>query len=306
MKQPVLSIITPVYNREDCILKCLTSVKKQTITNCIEHIVINDGSIDNTKSIIEEFASQNNYVKFIDFNINRGTNAARNAGIRIAKGQFTVFLDSDDIFLSNAIETIFAVIEKYQGYSHYLFPQECQRVKFAEVTDVTLIRYEDWVNRKVEGDFVHVISSNILKQFPFEEEIRIYEALTLLRVYKAEEKMLCIPKEIALRDRGRKDSVTNDMLLFKKNAIKYQFFYIYTELIEHNSVMNRDILIARFNKLCMLGAALGEKSSIVELSRLLNINNTYSKSATLVCSFKLSFGLREIIKTYSWLKFRFS
>ena len=96
------SIITPVYNRADCIMRCMQSVEKSMQTQFgggnIEHVIVDDGSLDSTVSIIEDYAKQHPHVVFVKFPQNRGTNAARNEAIRRAKGKWVVILDSDDYF----------------------------------------------------------------------------------------------------------------------------------------------------------------------------------------------------------------
>lgn len=77
------SIITPVYNRADCIMRCMQSVEKSMLTQFggggnIEHVIVDDGSLDSTASIVEDFAKQHPHVVSVKFPQNRGTNAARN------------------------------------------------------------------------------------------------------------------------------------------------------------------------------------------------------------------------------------
>lgn len=116
------SIITPVYNREDCIERCLLSVVKQQKWDIeFEHIVVDDGSSDNTKAIIEDYANRYPHISFIHFEKNKGTNAARNKAIEKASGDFCIILDSDDYFVDEALKIINNTIQKNKLYKHYLF-----------------------------------------------------------------------------------------------------------------------------------------------------------------------------------------
>lgn len=90
----MLSIIIPVYNVENYLHECLNSVVNQTYRD-IEIIIVNDGSTDNSKVIIEDFRKKDNRIIFIDQD-NQGLAAARNAGVEIASGEYIAFLDSDD------------------------------------------------------------------------------------------------------------------------------------------------------------------------------------------------------------------
>ena len=76
------SIITPVFNREDCVARCLDSVVENLKWGIeLEHIVVDDGSHDSTANIVQRYAMKYPHIHFIKFDKNRGTNAARNAAI---------------------------------------------------------------------------------------------------------------------------------------------------------------------------------------------------------------------------------
>lgn len=92
-----LSIIIPVYNVQDYIRECIESVLNQTIKE-IEIIVVDDGSLDNSMKIVNQFSD--NRIKIIRQE-NKGLSSARNAGISIAKGEYIAFIDSDDFIIHN-------------------------------------------------------------------------------------------------------------------------------------------------------------------------------------------------------------
>jgi len=90
-----VSIIIPVYNTEKYLKRCLDSVINQTLKD-IEIICINDCSTDNSLKILKEYAKSDNRIKIIDFRENKGVAVARNEAMKIAKGEYIGFLDSDD------------------------------------------------------------------------------------------------------------------------------------------------------------------------------------------------------------------
>ncbi|MBP1990983.1 glycosyltransferase [Paenibacillus eucommiae] len=98
-ERPFFSVIIPTYNRERFIGKTIKSVLQQTCTD-YEIIVVDDGSTDHTAKIINSFGSQVRYV----YQKNSGPSVARNTGIRLAKGKYIAFLDSDDLFLPHKLE----------------------------------------------------------------------------------------------------------------------------------------------------------------------------------------------------------
>lgn len=97
------SIIIPVYNTANYILKCLDSVYNQTFKD-YEIIVINDGSTDNSHNIINENKKKYN-IKYFKID-NQGLSAARNYGIQNASGEYLIFLDSDDFIENKLLEKI--------------------------------------------------------------------------------------------------------------------------------------------------------------------------------------------------------
>ena len=89
----MISVIIPVYNVGDYINKCLASLAEQTMDDC-EFIVIDDGSTDNSRIIIDEYCKDPRFHCF--HTNNRGLSAARNLGIEKAHGEWLMFVDGDD------------------------------------------------------------------------------------------------------------------------------------------------------------------------------------------------------------------
>lgn len=107
------SIIIPAYNSEEFISETLDSAVAQTIDD-FEIICINDGSKDSTIDILREYERENDNLIVIDKE-NEGVAAARNDGIKIAKGEFLYFLDADDLLESTALEHMYEKAKKYKA-----------------------------------------------------------------------------------------------------------------------------------------------------------------------------------------------
>lgn len=92
-----VSVIIPTYNSQSTIYRALSSVLSQTLQP-IEIIVIDDGSVDNTISLVKEFSHQlrPDFLKLVKLNSNHGPAYARNVGWDMASGEFLAFLDADD------------------------------------------------------------------------------------------------------------------------------------------------------------------------------------------------------------------
>lgn len=89
-----------MYNAQESIQKSLNSIKDQIWNGDFEVIIVNDGSTDGSAKIVEEYIHQNAEGKFVFINQkNGGVSKARNAGMKVAKGDYIAFLDADDIWM---------------------------------------------------------------------------------------------------------------------------------------------------------------------------------------------------------------
>ena len=97
-----VSVIIPVYNTELYIKQTVESIQKQTLYD-IEIIIINDGSTDNSLSLLLELSKQDHRIKIFSQE-NQGLSISRNTGLEKASGEFVYFMDSDDLLEKDALE----------------------------------------------------------------------------------------------------------------------------------------------------------------------------------------------------------
>lgn len=143
---PLVSVIVPVYNVEQYLDECLNSIRQQTYEN-LEIIVVEDCSTDNSLNTFIKH-SEDPRVKLIQHEKNSGLSAARNTGIDAAKGDYIMFVDSDDIVQLSLIELC---------------------VKYAIVNDADLITYnfkafEDGIKLSPQLDLLDVDNLKVLEQ----------------------------------------------------------------------------------------------------------------------------------------------
>ena len=100
-----VSVIVPVYNVEKYLSRCIDSILNQTLKN-IEIILIDDGSIDESLSICREYEQHNDNI-MVFHQENMGLTAVRRKGLSLAKGEYTIFVDSDDYILENTCEEMY-------------------------------------------------------------------------------------------------------------------------------------------------------------------------------------------------------
>lgn len=105
MKNIIISIIIPIYNVEDYLERCLDSILNQNISGDIELICINDGSTDNSLSILENYKRDYPFITLIN-QTNIGLGATRNKGMKMATGKYLMFVDSDDWLEQGCFSTL--------------------------------------------------------------------------------------------------------------------------------------------------------------------------------------------------------
>lgn len=105
MLNPAISIIVPVFNAAQYLQECLDSILSQSF-NDFELILIDDGSTDNSLSICQSYEHRDSRIKIIS-GPNQGVSAARNKGLNVACGEWITFVDADDCFLHDALQTLY-------------------------------------------------------------------------------------------------------------------------------------------------------------------------------------------------------
>ncbi len=146
MPNHLVSVIIPVYNVQDYLIRCVESILNQSYRN-IEIILVDDGSTDNSPVLCDGLAKRDNRITVLH-QANAGVSAARNAGIDIAEGDFVAFVDSDDFAQPDMLETMIS------GFSDGVDIVRCAYRKYfddkstADVTDAreTILESQDYLN----------------------------------------------------------------------------------------------------------------------------------------------------------------
>lgn len=157
MNRPLFSIIIPIYNAGQYLTKCLNSIKSQTYQD-YEVLMVNDGSSDNSKSIIEEFSQTD--IRFITINqTNGGASSARNSGIERAKGKYLMFIDSDDYWNNNAL--LSDLRERIVRHHEDVILIGCQNLQLDGKAEVTRGNYKlDIIDRHNKFETLRYLESS--------------------------------------------------------------------------------------------------------------------------------------------------
>ncbi len=152
---PLISVITPVYNSEKFLDECLNSLRFQTYSN-LEFICINDGSTDSSYEILKEYREKD--TRFIILNQNnQGAGRARNAGLNIARGKYISFVDSDDR-VSLSLYQKFVNLKKKPDI--YVFNAAEYDKQTKAVYPRLFFAINEWQNHKDENT-IHTFNDNV-------------------------------------------------------------------------------------------------------------------------------------------------
>ncbi|MDD3296623.1 MAG: glycosyltransferase [Candidatus Omnitrophica bacterium] len=161
-----LSIIIPAYNNADLTVKAVESVLNQTYKN-IEIIVVDDGSTDNTREILQPYSKRIKYI----YKKNGGACSARNLGISAANGEYIGFLDCDDIYLPRKAERSVKFLDEHPDYgfvytaAYYIDENEKILRKFSHY----LSRKTGWINKKLLLRNYICSSTAVIRKSSFEK-----------------------------------------------------------------------------------------------------------------------------------------
>lgn len=234
MPFPLISVIIPTYNRANFLHEAIESINNQNYSN-LEIIIVDDGSTDNTKKIVKNLGSNLKYI----YQKNKGPAAARNTGLKVAKGEIIGFLDSDDLWPVNKLnyqlkELLNSDMEIIIGGVKHLMLKDSKNPKFVEHS----VTY----NRRSLGSALFKISA--FKKVGFlDENLILWEDLDwFLRAHEFGIKILW-QKKITLLIRVHRENMSRDVnrgnkFLSKvlRNSIKRKRF------LKNNGVKNLNLL----------------------------------------------------------------
>lgn len=308
------SIITPVYNRADCVARCIESVINQkNSNNCweCEHIIVNDGSNDDTDAIVKGYVTKCSHLVYVNFKKNQGTNAARNAAINHATGDYCIILDSDDFFVPNALDIISKTMKDKPGFKHYMFTPDDRKEYFdnhESLKEENIITFEDFLSQKYTGDFIHVIKKDVMQMYPFDESLRIYEGIFFLKFYREAQNICFVNAIVTIRERGRDDSVTKEYVKTNKQIVKNSIKALETQIEWYKNDYVKfglksqicNLYVQLINNYLLLGdyKSCHEIFNCAQNERIL-IPSRYKY----LCAFRLGFIYKTMLYTYFKIKY---
>lgn len=247
----LLSIIIPIYNREQTLKRCLSSVQSMYLKD-IEVLMIDDGSSDNSSTICKEFSIIDERFHYY-YKKNGGVSSARNYGIHIAQGEWITFIDSDDwvlpnhfSFLNDHTHSDALYITKVLGISKL---DEYKSVKyFTSISEIQNINLSDYFKRKIANSPIYlvvnkcffntVIKSNNLK---FKEDVSLGEDQIFVAQYLSHITNIYLNNEQTyIQWYGTFGSLTNS---YRKISDNYHCLYEVSKSLFSLSVSTRNFTV---------------------------------------------------------------
>ena len=246
MNDILLSIVIPAYNSGCFLNQTLGELVIQGLQNC-EIIVVNDGSTDNTEAVCMEFSNKYSAIRYISQS-NRGVSVARNLGIKVAKGKFIYFFDSDDLLIDNTLDFFRKMLEykRNDSPSIFMFGYELRRMNSdVKLRSSNILHKKELSSGLIKKNFFSkkipwlICSCIFLKDFvlqnnlTFPEGIKIGEDIVFMAQAITVAHSLYYDKRICFIYQIRDDSVMQGYKGYSMDRIKS--FEVVRDAISNNS-----------------------------------------------------------------------
>lgn len=269
-----LSILTPTYNRANLLKRLYESIKKNKIDALeLEWLIMDDGSIDETKDVVEKFKKENVINISYFYQENKGKMSAINELVKKATGDLIVECDSDDYFENNAFLTIEKTAKNMEEDIYAICylkydSNRCNMGKLFSKEKTTM--FDLYFKEGEDGEKALVFNTNIRKKFSYElennekfvTEARMFHKMDL------EYKIKCVNEPIMICDYQEEGYTKNILEIFKKNP--YGYLKYFEEMLDMDlrgvSFKKRMYIIKHY----ILFSVLTKNSNIFNVKGMLN------------------------------------
>lgn len=290
-----ITVFTPTYNRANVLTRVYESLKKQTYKDFV-WIIVDDGSTDNTKSVVDKFISDNLMEIIYIYQKNMGKHNAINQGVKNADSELFLIADSDDAFVPEALETFVKtwdsidtnIRNEYKGVIARTFDSETKKVNGGKFPQKQFDANELDANFKLKttGEKWSIFRTEVLKEFPFPniEGLKFYPETIIWQKMSRKYKTRYI--DIPLREyyRDQENAITsNKNKRYKENI--YLWEHIINNIFDY-FFYNPILFIKAFVGLVRDG--LANKYSI---KKIISIPNTFFKKIFTLIVFPIGYVL---------------
>lgn len=256
---PVVSVVTPTYNRSEVIGNAISSALDQTFDD-IEILVVDDGSTDQTDDVVASFTDER--VRYLPLAENQGANAARNTGVREASGDFVAFLDADDEWHPEKIEKQVARFDEVGGEVGLVYTGITRKEINGPIKDSSVHEFEGDVTRRLLlGNFIGTFSAIMVRKSVFDDVGYLDESLPSWQDWEfylrlsTQYEVAAVPEALTIRRSGATEQISSNFQ--SKQQISYRKLRpLFQELSTDEGV------IFRRRSLAALDRALGDAALV--------------------------------------------
>ncbi|BAU23928.1 glycosyl transferase [Caldimicrobium thiodismutans] len=240
-ERPLISIITPTYNRLSLLKETLNSLLSQAKNKPVEIIVVDDGSNDGTWKYLKELEKAAPNIEAVRHEKNLGVSSARNKGLKYAKGDYIFFLDSDDLLISGGLEKLIQHVARnlYEVYLFNTFREKKGKRKFKKFPEENLpVRRLKIFLEGTYSEGLYLVKRKITLLYTFPEDLKVREDFVIKAKWLTLHKIKIVNEPIALiRDHPNRlrylinfyieKSLSSIDYLFKDLPSNFQHLYPY-------------------------------------------------------------------------------
>jgi len=263
----MVSVVVPIYNVEKYLERCIQSIIGQTYTN-LQIILVDDGSVDKCPQICDEYAQKDSRIVVIH-QCNAGVSAARNAGLKVAKGQYIGFVDPDDWVEPEMYESMVAEIEKEDtdlvicGYNYYDEEGNVDTKRLYQIRENEYLWQKEVMNRFFDmpptirhGVVNKLFSKSLLQDLFFIEGLHSSEDVMFLNEYVVKIQKAVMVHRPFYKNTIRQGSATHGGISIESLADSFKAhdkmysdtIRLYPELKNHSLAFLLDVCALKYNE----------------------------------------------------------
>ncbi|TSB48365.1 glycosyltransferase family 2 protein [Alkalicoccobacillus porphyridii] len=221
---PLVSIVTPVFNSERFLIETVQSILAQTYSNW-ELFLVDDGSTDQSITIARDFAEKDERIKHILLEENQGAAGARNTGIMMANGRYVAFLDSDDLWAPQKLEKQVEFMETNEyvfSFTSYRIIREDGKEREKVIRAPEVVTYESLLKNTIIGCLTVMLNIKVLGKVQMPTIRTRQDFMLWLNILKQGRKAHGLDMELASYRKVTNSISSNKLKTAKRNWMIYR------------------------------------------------------------------------------------
>ena len=185
----IFSIVIPAFNRAYCVSRAIKSAQVFLENDdSSEIVVVDDGSTDNTVVIVEDLISRTNQksrLTLVKHHTNKGVCTAKNTGAKAARGEWIIFLDSDDELIPDSYaKVVVALNNNFRNPIHFFSCILQNEVSINQSNNLIKRNFNQYMRYGTDGEKLPIVNRVVFNEFLYDEDMPGYESLSYMRIIK--------------------------------------------------------------------------------------------------------------------------